>query len=93
MAGNYTEFLATDTFWRSFFNLTPKQRERCNELLEVFKADPFDPRLRTHSIHSLTAKAKQTVYSITIEGNLRAVFVVNGSTVTTLDIGTHDVYR
>ncbi len=33
------------------------------------------------------------VYSVVIEGDLRAVFYLEGSLVVTVDLGTHDIYK
>jgi hypothetical protein len=55
--------------------------------------DPFDPRLGSHKIHKLLGIAKTTIYSAVIEGDLRVLFRIDGDTVTTLDIGTHDAYK
>jgi hypothetical protein len=40
-----------------------------------------------------TAKAKHTIYRAVIEGDLRVVFRIDGEWVTTLDVGTHKLYR
>ena len=55
--------------------------------------NPFDPRLRTRKIHSLSALYKRTIYSATVEKGLRVVFFADGGTIFTVDIGTHDIYR
>lgn len=87
------KFQATQAFWKSFYALPSDQKLSSRKAWEIFKADPFDPRLRTHKIHSLSGRAGRPVYSCTIEGNLRAIFWVEGDTVLTLDIGTHAIYR
>jgi hypothetical protein len=60
---------------------------------EIFKADPFDRRFKTHAIHSLSAKAGRTVYSVRIDHNLRAVFTLKGNVVCSFGIGTPDIYK
>jgi hypothetical protein len=60
---------------------------------EIFERDPFDPRLRPHKIHRLSAEHGTTIYSVSIEGDLRVVFYLEGDTVWTVDIGTHAIYR
>jgi hypothetical protein len=47
----------------------------------------------SHEIHALSAKAKHTIYSAVIEGDLRVLFRIDGRWVTTLDLGTHKLYR
>jgi hypothetical protein len=59
----------------------------------MFKLDPFDSRLGTHRINSLSARMKKTVWSVVIDYSLRIVFVLEEQTVTTLDIGSHTLYR
>jgi hypothetical protein len=48
---------------------------------------------RAHEIHALSAQAQHTIYSAVIEGDLRVLFRIDGSWVTTLDVGTHKLYR
>ncbi len=86
-------FRAAEQFWKSFHALPDIQKESTREAWQVFKLDPFDPRLRTHKIHSLTALYKRTIYSVTVESDLRVVFFIEGNTIFTVDIGTHDIYR
>ncbi len=47
----------------------------------------------SHEIHELSARAKHTIYAAVIEGNLRVIFRIDGSWLTTLDVGTHRIYR
>lgn len=61
--------------------------------MEILKNDPFHPSLRSHEIRELSAKAKHTVYSAVIEADIRVIFRVDGSWVTSLDVGTHKIYR
>lgn len=60
---------------------------------QIFRGDPFDPRLRTHKINRLSAAWGRTVYAAEVEGDLRVVFCLDGNTVFTLDIGTHAIYE
>lgn len=86
-------FRAAEQFWKSFHAWPDIQKESTREAWQVFKLDPFDPRLRTPKIHSLTALYKRTIYSVTVESDLRVVFFIEGNTIFTVDIGTHDIYR
>ena len=86
-------FQATDQFWKSFYALRPPQKASVRQKWEVFKKDPFHPSLRTHRIHRLSALARHTIYSVVIEDDLRAIFRIDQAVVTTLDVGTHDVYE
>ena len=84
---------AAPAFWRSYRKLTPSQQQAAKRAWQIFKRDPFDPRLGTHKIHALSARAKETVYAVVVAGDLRVIFVLHGNTVYTLDIGSHALYR
>ena len=86
-------FRAAEQFSKSFHALPDIQKGSTREAWQVFKLDPFDPRFRTHKIHSLAALYKRTIYSVTVEIDLRVVFFIEGNTIFTVDIGTHDIYR
>jgi hypothetical protein len=86
-------FKATESFWKGFYALPPEQKESVRQAWKTFKEDPFHPSLGTHRIHRLTALYKTNVFSVVIEGDLRALFIMDGDTFTTLDIGTHAIYR
>lgn len=86
-------YVATETFWKKFYALPPHQKKSVREKWQIFKLDPFDSRLGTHKIHALSARVGKTVRSVVIEGDLRAVFVVDDDVVTTLDVGSHAIYR
>ena len=58
-----------------------------------FKQNPFEPRLRTHKIHKLSARYARTIYAAEIESDLRVVFYIEGDIVVTVDIGSHNLYR
>lgn len=89
---SYT-FRATEVFWRKFYALRAEQKESVRASWSIFKANPFDPRLGTHIIHSLSAHAGHTIYSVRVEADLRVIFRLDGDVVTTLDVGTHAIYR
>ena len=87
------KYRATEQFWESFSDLPPDQKASVREAWEIFKTDPFDPRLRSHKIHRLSALYKRTIYAAVIEADLRVLVYLEGETVWTVDVGTHDVYR
>ena len=89
---NY-RYRAVERFWTSFYRLSPAQKESARKAWVIFKKDPFDPRLRTHKIHRLSATYGRTIYAIEIEGDLRSTFYLNGETVVSLIIGTHEIYK
>ncbi len=91
--GQYAQFLTTPEFRKAFGKLTPDQQNAARKAAKVFKKKPFDPQLRAHKINKLSSRLKCTVYAVDILGNLRAVFYIEGSTVISFDIGTHDIYK
>ena len=86
-------FRASETFWRNFYFLTPTQKASAREAWKIFKENPFDPRLRTHKIHRLSAALGRTVYAVQVESDLRVIFYRDGDVVRTVDIGTHALYK
>lgn len=86
-------YRAVEPFWKHFFRLSPIQKDAARRALPIFKQNPFDPRFRPHKIHRLSAQYGRTIFAVEIEGDLRAVFYVEGDVVVTVDIGTHDIYR
>ena len=87
------QFKATRRFWKSFDSLTDRQKAAARAAWELFERNPFDPRLRPHKIHRLTAEYGVTIHSICVEGDLRVIFLVEGSIIWSVDIGTHALYR
>jgi hypothetical protein len=87
------QFKATDSFWKSYRGLTPQQKEAADEAFKIFCQDPWDARLRTHKIHSLSARYRTTIWSAVILADLRAVFYADGDTIISVDIGTHAIYK
>ena len=73
--------------------MSPEQKESARKAWNVFKEDPFDPRLRTHKIQHLSAQYGRTIYAVEIEGDLRSTFSLDGETVVSLIVGTHDIYK
>jgi hypothetical protein len=69
------------------------QQESCRTAWRIFKDNPFDKRLQTHKIHRLSARYGRTVYAVAIEADLRLLFYLDGQTVTSLIVGTHDIYH
>jgi hypothetical protein len=50
---NY-RFRASKSFWRSWSRLSEVQPRAARQAFPIFKANPFDPRLRAHKIHRLS---------------------------------------
>ena len=86
-------FRAVERYWTSFYRLSPAQKESVRQAWRIFKEDPFDARLGTHKIQSLSAHYGRTIYAVEIEGNLRSTFYLDGDMVVSLVVGTHDIYK
>jgi hypothetical protein len=48
-------FEAAPIFWKNYRKLNPSQQQATKRAWQIFKHDPFDSRLGTHKIHSLSA--------------------------------------
>jgi len=59
-------FRATKSFWRSWSKLSIDQQQAARQAFRVFKQNPFDPRLRVHKIHRLSAHYGRTIYAVEI---------------------------
>ena len=86
-------YRAVERFWTSFHRLLLEQKESARAAWKIFTEDPFDPRLRTHKIQRLSAQYGRTIYAVEIEGDLRSTFYLDGETVVSLIVGTHDIYE
>lgn len=86
-------FKRANEYKASFKKLTPAQKKAAKDAFKIFKANPFDPRLKTHKINRLSALMRRIVFSVTIEADLRSTFYIDGNTVWSIDIGTHDIYK
>lgn len=89
------EFRAAEEYWKNFYALPNRRKELVREKYKIFKVNPFEPSLGTHKIERLSALAKHTIYSVVIEkhGDLRVLFRIDGNEVTTLNVGTHNLYQ
>ncbi len=87
------KFKGTPNFWKALYRLPESQQKSARRAFEIFKADPFDPRLRTHKIHHLSAHYGRTIHAVRVEGDLRVIFYLEGNTVVSVDIGSHAIYR
>jgi hypothetical protein len=86
-------YRAVERFWTSFYRLSAAQKEFARRAWKIFKENPFDARLRTHKILRLSSHYGRTIYAVEIEADLRLLFYIDGETVVSLIIGTHDVYK
>jgi hypothetical protein len=79
--------------WRNFYALRNEQKASVRHAWQTFKPDPFHPSLGSHEIRELSAKARHTIYSAVIEADLRVIFRIDDGWITSLDVGTHKIYR
>jgi len=63
-------FRAAKSFRRALAKLSPEQQRSAAAAFKIFKQNPFDPRLRPHKIHKLSAAYGKTVHAAVIEGDL-----------------------
>jgi hypothetical protein len=73
--------------------LTRSQKTAAKEAFAIFKVDPFDSRLRTHKIHGLSARLGRTIYSVSVEKDLRVLFYLDKDVAVSIDIETDRIYR
>ncbi len=83
----------TPAFRKALARLSRSQKASAKRAFALFRQDPFDPRLRTHKIHHLSALYKKTIYAVRVEDDLRSVFYMEGEDVVSVDIGSHAIYR
>ena len=86
-------YCAAEPFWTHFYRLDDAQKEATRKAWKIFKENPFDPRLRTHKIHKLSALYGRTIYAVDVEGDLRSTFYIDGEWIVSVDIGTHEIYK
>ena len=86
-------YRASPQFWRNYRKLTEREQNAAFRAWLIFKKDPFDARLGTHKINSLSALYKRTVYAVEIERDFRAAFYIDGDTVFSVNIGSHGIYK
>ena len=86
-------YKTTPTFRKALANLSPAQKDSARRAFAAFKNDLFDARLHVHKIHALSARFRRTIYSARVEGDLRAIFYLDGDIVISVDIGSHDLNR
>ncbi|OGY26213.1 MAG: hypothetical protein A2Z24_01455 [Candidatus Woykebacteria bacterium RBG_16_44_10] len=84
------EILYSTKFAKEYKRLPEHIKNRAEEKEDIFRSDPFDPRLRTHKLKGELAD----FYSFSIAYSYRIVFHFEGKDVVVFDnVGTHEVYR
>jgi addiction module RelE/StbE family toxin len=84
-----------DSYFERKFNdykkkLSKKERQKLKEKIEIFKKNPFDPKLKTHK---LKGRLKDYwVFSISYSDRILFRFLKKGK-VFFIDIGDHSIYK
>lgn len=86
-------FVAEKTFWQDFDKLPLRQQKLAMQKFQIFRQNPFAISFKTHKIHNLSQKYKQTIYFAALEGDLRVIFFVQNDTLYSVSIGSHKIYR
>ena len=76
-------------FERSLFRLSEKSQEKAERCENIFRANPFDRRLKSHKLHG----KMQGLWSFSVDRRYRILFEFDGDDVIFLDIGDHDLYK
>jgi mRNA-degrading endonuclease YafQ of YafQ-DinJ toxin-antitoxin module len=75
---------------KSFRTLDPQIQEKAIEKINIFRENPFDPRLKTHK---LDGKEKDC-WAFWIDYKFRIKFIfLSENEVLFLDIGPHNIYK
>ena len=76
-------------FKKQYKKLPQKIRKRFLERLDIFKENPHHPLLRVHKLKGDMVPFE----SINVTGDIRALFIQEGTIITFYEIGTHsDLY-
>ncbi len=79
-------------YQRSYRHLDPQLQLIADERIELFRHNPFDPRLDTHQLHG---KLKER-WSFSVDQRYRILFEFldkKRTEVVFLDVGNHSIYR
>ena len=78
---------ASSKFKRRYKKLLPGIKLKAEQREQLFVADPFDFRLRTHKLHGKDREH----WAYSIDNNYRIKFAfLDGDDILYLDVGTHD---
>lgn len=84
------EIFTTSLFRSRFKKLSPEIKEKAKEREDIFRNNPFNPKLDTHKLHGkyrrYWAFSITNIYRIMFEflGNNNVVFI---------DVDTHNIYK
>ena len=79
----------TSKFAREYKKLNFKIQDLTDEKVEVFRENPFSPRLKTHKLHGSLAN----YYAFSIDARIRVIFRYGLKGEAHLDcVGDHGIY-
>lgn len=82
--------LYSPRFRKSFLRLERRIRDVASVKMDIFKADPFDSRLRTHKLKGVF----EGYYAFSIDYSHRVIFrFAEDGTVLLHTIGGHEIYE
>jgi len=77
------------TFLKQYRKLTKEIQRVAEEKEGIFRADPFDSRLKTHKLHGRLSG----FWAFSITGKIRIIFEFGGNqSVVFHTVGPHDIY-
>lgn len=77
-------------FKKAYKKLHPMVKTKAKEREQIFRANPFDPRLETHKLHG----KYEDYWAFTVVGQYRIMFAFSDKeTIDFINIGTHEIYR
>lgn len=80
----------TRSFEKQFHDLPPNIKKMAEEKEEIFRNDPFDPRLNTHKLHGKDHGS--WAFSVTHSYRIKFLFLPSDG-VLFLAVGMHDIYK
>lgn len=79
---------ATRRFWRFYAYLPRSLQQRARKAYRLWRADPSHPSLQFKRVDD-----QESIYSVRITENFRALGLLEGDTVIWYWIGSHDEYE
>jgi mRNA-degrading endonuclease RelE of RelBE toxin-antitoxin system len=76
------------SFWAEYRKLSNPIRERARKTYHLWADNPFHP-----SLHFKCIDSKESIWSVRVTRNYRAVGILDGDRVTWFWIGSHDDYE
>ena len=76
-------------FDKSFMKLSEELSGKFMGFLYEFEKDPFSPKFKTNKLQG----PLREYYALRISYSCRAIFRIEGSKITFIDIGGHDIYK